>query len=322
VELGYFLSSEEHGPNELVRIAQAAEDAGFAFAMLSDHYHPWIDDQGQSPMVWPVIGGIATTTARLRLATAVTCPTIRIHPAIVAHAAATAAVMMNGRFMLGVGTGENLNEHVLGDAWPSADVRLEMLEEAIGVMRSLWEGGYRSHRGAHYVVENARLYTLPDAPPPLLVAAAGERAARLAARAGDGLIGTAPQAETIDAYREGGGSGPRYGKVTVCWAEDEAEARRTAHHTWRSSAIPGQASQELPLPSHFEQVAQLVTEDEVANDVTCGPDPDRHLDAIARFVRAGYDHVAIHQVGNDQDGAIAFYRDLVAPRLSELGAAA
>ena len=322
MELGYFLSSEEHGPNELVRTAKAAEDAGFGFAMISDHFHPWLDDQGQSPMVWPVIGGIATATDRLRLATAVTCPTIRIHPAIVAQAAATAAVMMDGRFLLGVGTGENLNEHILGDAWPSADMRLEMLEEAIDVMRSLWEGGYTSHRGVHYLVENARLYTLPETPPPVLVAAAGEQAARLAASVGDGLIGTAPQAETIETYRSAGGSGPRYGKVTVCWAADEGEARRTAHRAWRSAGVPGQASQELPLPMHFEQVSQLVTEDEVAKGITCGPDADRHLEAIAGYLRSGYDHVAVHQVGPDQEGAIAFYRERIMPRLSELGAAA
>jgi G6PDH family F420-dependent oxidoreductase len=322
MELGYFLSSEEHAPSDLVRCAGAAEDAGFTFAMISDHYHPWLDDQGQSPFVWAVIGGIATGTERMRLTTAVTCPTIRIHPAIIAHAAATAAAMMPGRFSLGVGSGENLNEHILGERWPSAGVRLEMLEEAIDVIRALWEGRLTSLRGRYYVVENARIYTLPEQLPPILVAAAGPRAARLAASRGDGLIGVSPEPVGVDAYTRAGGEGPRYGKVTVCWAEDVAQARRTAHRTWRSAGIPGQASQELPLPRHFEEAARLVTEETIAQSIVCGPDPDRHLDGIRRFAEAGFDHVAVHQVGSDQDGAIRFYREQIMPRLSEVGAAA
>ena len=322
MELGYFLSSEEHAPTDLVRNAKAAEDAGFTFAMISDHYHPWLDDQGQSPFVWAVIGGIATATERLELTTAVTCPTFRIHPAIVAQAAATAGAMMPGRFSLGVGSGENLNEHILGDAWPSADVRLSMLEEAVEVIRSLWQGGYRSHLGRHYVVENARIYTLPDPLPRILVAAAGPEAARLAASIGDGFVGVSPDPQGVRAFADAGGKGPRYGKVTVCWAEDELEAVRTAHRTWRSSGIPGQASQELPLPMHFEQVSELVTEDMVAESMICGPDPDKHLEGIKTFVDAGFDHVAVHHVGTDQEGGIRFYRERIMPRLSELGAAA
>jgi G6PDH family F420-dependent oxidoreductase len=322
MELGYFLSSEEHAPNDLVRAAAAAEDAGFAFAMISDHYHPWLDDQGQSPFVWAVIGGIATATDRLRLITGVTCPTIRIHPAIVAQAAATAGAMMPGRFLLGVGSGENLNEHILGDPWPSAEVRLEMLEEAIDVIRALWEGGLTSHRGVHYVVENARIYTLPDRLPPILVAAAGPRAARLAAAAGDGLVAVSPDPGGVSAYTEAGGTGPRYAKVTVCWAEDVAEARRTAHRTWRSAGIPGQASQELPLPRYFDEVGELVTQDMTAKSVVCGRDPDEHLDLIRTYVEAGFDHIAVHHIGPDQTGGIRFYRDRIIPRLSEVGAAA
>src|SRR5438093_7201910 len=165
VEIGYALSSEEHGPQELVQFARTAEEAGFTFALISDHFHPWIDRQGQSPFVWSVVGGIAQATQRLRLGTGVTCPTIRTHPAIVAQAAATSAVMMDGRFFLGVGTGEELNEHVLGDRWPGPRERLELLEEAIEVIRLLWEGGYQSHYGEHYTVEQARIYDVPDEPP-------------------------------------------------------------------------------------------------------------------------------------------------------------
>src|SRR6186997_734236 len=152
-EIGYFLSSEEHGPRDLVRFAKMAEYAGLRAAWISDHYHPWVDRQGQSPFVWSVIGGIAQTTQQLRLGTGVTCPTMRIHPAIIAQAAATAAAMMPGRFFLGVGTGENLNEHILGDHWPPHDLRLAMLEEAVDVIRLLWQGGTQTHRGCHYVVE-------------------------------------------------------------------------------------------------------------------------------------------------------------------------
>ncbi len=322
MELGYFLSSEEHLPNDMVRSAKAAEDAGFTFAMISDHYHPWLDDQGQSPFVWSVIGGIATATERLSLTTGVTCPTMRIHPAIIAQAAATAGAMMPGRFSLGVGSGENLNEHILGDAWPSAAVRLEMLEEAVEVIRKLWEGGYTSHRGVHYLVENARIYTLPEQLPPILVAAAGPEASRLAASIGDGFVGVSPDPGGVKTFLESGGTGPRYGKVTVCWGDDERDAVRTAHRTWRNSAVPGQASQELPLPMHFEQVSELVTEDMIAESIVCGPDVDRHLEAIRSFADAGYDHVAVHQVGPDQDGAIRFYRERVMPRLSEVDAAA
>src|ERR671919_1218874 len=192
MEIGYWLSSEEHTPNDLVRHARQAEEIGFTFAQISDHFHPWIDSQGHSPFIWSVLGGIAQGTERLQLQTAVTCPTMRIHPAIIAQAAATVAAMMPGRFLLGVGTGENLNEHILGDRWPPAAMRLEMLEEAVKLIRLLWEGEDVTHRGRHYTVENARIYTLPEDPPPILVAAAGEKATELAGRIGDGLIGTSP----------------------------------------------------------------------------------------------------------------------------------
>ena len=198
VELGYALSSEEHSPNDLVENARKAEEAGFSFALISDHIHPWVDRQGNSAFVWSVIGGIARETERLRLGTGVTCPTLRIHPAIVAHAAATCAAMMPGRFFLGLGSGENLNEHVLGARWPFPDERFEMLEEAIEVIRLLWQGGYQTHRGKHYRVEKARLYTLPEEPPPLAIAAAGPRAARLAGRLGDALVSVAPDEKVIE----------------------------------------------------------------------------------------------------------------------------
>ncbi|MEA2531523.1 MAG: hypothetical protein QOG89_3167, partial [Thermomicrobiales bacterium] len=303
VQFGYALSAEEHAPNDLVRHARLAEEAGFTFALISDHFHPWVDAQGHCPFVWSVIGGIAQATERLRLGTGVTCPTIRIHPAIIAQAAATSAAMMPGRFFLGVGTGENLNEHVLGDRWPEYDVRAEMLEEAIEVIRLLWQGGNQSHRGRHYTVENARLYTLPEEPTPIMVAAAGAKAAELAGRIGDGLIAVGPEAEVVQTFEGAGGAGkPRFAQATVCWAEDEATARRTAHELWAFSALPGELSQELPMPAHFEQATQIITEEMVAESIVCGPDPAKHVEQMQKYVDAGFDHIYIHHVGPDQEG--------------------
>jgi coenzyme F420-dependent glucose-6-phosphate dehydrogenase len=291
-----------------------AEERGFAFALISDHFHPWTDRQGQSPFVWTVIGAIAQATERLRLGTGVTCPLIRTHPAVIAHAAATATALMPGRFFLGLGTGENLNEHVLGDRWPEGQVRFEMLTEAIEVIRLLWRGGYQSHHGTYYTVEQARLYTLPEEPPPIMVAAGKRNAARLAATAGDGLIGTTPDEEILSAFEAAGGADkPRIGQLTVCWAEDEATARKTALDWWPNAAAPGELGQELALPRHFEQVAELISEDDVAAKVVCSPDADAHRAAIQEFADAGYDHVYIHQVGPDQEGFLDFYsREILA----------
>jgi coenzyme F420-dependent glucose-6-phosphate dehydrogenase len=315
VALGYALSSEEHPPNDLVRYAQRAEEVGFTFALISDHYHPWIDQQGHSPFVWSVLGGIAQRTQRLRLGTGVTCPTIRLHPAIIAQAAATAAAMLPGRFFLGVGTGENLNEHILGDHWPAHDQRLEMLQEAVEVIRLLWQGGFQTHRGDHYTVENARIYTLPEALPAILVAASGPKSAEAAGDWGDGLISTAPEESLLKHFEAAGGAGkPRYGQCTVCWAADEASARRTAHKYWPNTALKGELSQELPTPAFFEQAAQLVREDDVAQRIVCGPDPAKHIAQIQEYANTGYDHVYVHQVGPDQEGFFRFYAQDVLPK--------
>ena len=314
--LGYTLSCEEHRPNELVRNARAAEEAGFAFATISDHFHPWTDKQGQSPFVWSVIGGIAQATQRLRLGTGVTCPLIRIHPAIVAQAAATCAVMMDGRFFLGVGTGEALNEHFTGARWPGPDARLEMLEEAIEVMRLLWQGGYQTHRGKHYTVERARIFTLPEEPVPIAVAASQSKAARLAGRLGAALISVSPDEELVGEFDGAGGDGkPRYGQLHVCYAENEEQARKTAHELWPNAAMGGALGQELATTSHYEAVAQLVREEDVAESVVCGPDPDRHLEQIRAFEKAGFDHVFVHQIGPDQHGFLRFYAEKIIPEL-------
>jgi G6PDH family F420-dependent oxidoreductase len=315
MELGYSLASEELHPTEMVRAAKRAEEVGFRSAWISDHFHPWIDRQGQSPFVWSVIGGIAATT-ELRVGTAVTCPLIRTHPAIVAQAAATSAAMLAGRFFLGVGTGEALNEHILGDRWPPVDVRLEMLEEAVAVMRMLWEGGLQSHEGKHYRLENARLYTLPDNAPPVMVSGFGDKSAELGGRIGDGYIGSAPDADLLSTFERAGGAGKnKYAGIKVCWAADEGAARRTAHELWPNLGLPGQLAQELALPSHFEQAVELVEEEQVTGMVPCGPDPERHLDVIRKYADAGYDAVFIHQIGPDQDGFLRFYGEEVLPKV-------
>ncbi len=322
MEIGYALSSEEHPPDKLLRFAQQAENTGFSFALMTDHFHPWTDSQGQSPFVWSVLGAIGSQT-KFRIGTGVTCPIIRTHPAIIAHAAATMEAMFPGRFILGLGTGENLNEHIVGQGWPETEIRQERLEEAVQVIRLLWQGGNRSHHGRHYTVQNARLYTLPDPLPPLYVAAGGPKSAELAARVGDGLIGTDSDAELIRKFDAAGGKGkPRYGEVTVCWAKDEKSARKTAHERWPTAAMESSLAWELPLPAHFEAVAQLVTEDQVAEAITCGPDADAHVRAIREYADAGYDHVCVSQAGPDQEGFLRFYEREVLPKLAKLKLAA
>ena len=320
MEIGYAMSSEEHRPNTLVAQARRAEEVGFSFALISDHFHPWVDAQGHSPFVWSVIGGIAQVTERLRLGTGVTCPIMRIHPAILAQAAATAADMLPGRFFFGVGTGENLNEHILGDHWPPSDVRREMLDEAIEIIRLLWQGGTRSFEGAFFTVENARIYTLPDELPPIMVAASGPESASLAGLIGDGLISTAPKGNLVQAFDEmgSGRQRPHYGQLTVCVAEDEAEARRIAYKQWPNAGITGELSAELPLPAHFEQAAQMVTEDMVAEAVICGMDAGRHLEKIQEYVDAGFENVYVHQIGPDQEVFFRFYEREILPRLERV----
>jgi coenzyme F420-dependent glucose-6-phosphate dehydrogenase len=316
MQFGYALSSEEHPPDHLVRYARRAEAVGFDFALISDHYHPWVDRQGHSPFVWCTIGAIAQATSRLRLGTGVTCPIMRIHPAIIAQAAATAATLMPGRFFLGVGAGENLNEHILGRHWPEPPIRLEMLEEAVEVIRLLWQGGEQSHSGRHFTVEEARIYTLPVELPPLCIAADGEQAARFAAQAGDGLIGVSPDPELVQEFVAGGGRRkPRYGQVTVCYASREAEARQIAHQWWPTSGLQGTLNWEIKTPALFQQAAKSVREEDVAESIVCGPEPQRHLEAIQRFIDAGYDHVYVHQVGPDQEGFFRFYETTILPEL-------
>jgi G6PDH family F420-dependent oxidoreductase len=321
INVGFTLSSEEFGPRDLVKFAVRAEEAGFGFAVISDHFHPWTDEQGHSPFVWVVIGGVAQATTKLRLGTGVTCPTVRMHPALVAQAAATAADAMPGRFFLGVGTGEYLNEHITGDSWPAYSKRLEMLKEAIGVIRELWKGEIVTEYGKHFTVENARIYTLPKKLPPIYIAASGAESATAAGEVGDGLIGTTPDKSMIGDFEKAGGkSKPRYGQMTVCWASSMKKAKETALKQWPTGAIPGPAKSELALPSYFEALAKLVKEDDIAKEIVCGPDPKAHIDEIRKYAAAGFDHVYIHQVGPEQEECIRFYEREVLPNLKRIAA--
>ena len=313
MRVGYFLSSEEFGPAELLHQAKLAEEAGFSGLWISDHFHPWVGAQGESPFVWSTIGALSQVTS-LPITTAVTCPTLRVHPAIIAQAAATSAVLTGGRFRLGVGTGEALNEHIFADHWPTADVRLEMLEEAVHVIRELWTGKQVEHYGEHYAVENARLFTLPDQPPEILVSGFGPKAIGVAAEIGDGYCIVGPAGDNVQQYRDQGGHGVVQSGTKVCWGADEAECVRTAHRIWPNEALPGELAQILPTPAHFEQATELVTEDMIAESVVCGPDMDRHVAELQEFADAGIDEVYVQQIGGDHEGFFAAYREHVLPR--------
>jgi G6PDH family F420-dependent oxidoreductase len=299
-----------------VASAVRAERAGFSFASISDHFHPWIDEQGQSPFVWSVLGGIAASTTTLRVGTGVTCPIIRIHPAIVAHAAATVASMMPGRFMLGLGTGENLNEHILGDKWPTTEDRRAMLTEAVEVVRSLWTGRLVSHHGDYYDVENARIYTLPDEPPPIIVAASGPESAEIAGEIGDGLWNVGGSADIAERFAKAGGTGARITQVTICYAASADEAFATVKRIWPLAAFEGPLNQELPLPSHFAAAAAMVTDDAIRAAVPLGPDPEPVLRKVTECIDAGYDHVYLHQIGPDQDSFFDFWERELQPQLA------
>jgi G6PDH family F420-dependent oxidoreductase len=311
MNIGYWLSSEEQSPQALVQNAKRAEEAGFGYVLISDHIHPWVDAQGHSPFVWGVIGAIAEATERIELGTAVTCPLIRIHPAIVAHAAATAQALMEGRFFLGVGTGENLNEHVLGDRWPRADERLEMLGEAVDIIRALLGGDYETYRGKHYTVEQAKLYDAPVGPPPIVIAAKAESAAKLAAAKGDGTMNTSPDGDIVKTFKNAGGSGPIYGKVAGAFAGSEEEARTIAKERQPNTALGGDLSTELALPRDFEAAAELVRFEDLEESVVLGDDPGKWREKIDQFADAGFTHVALHNVGEDQDGFIEFAKQFV-----------
>jgi G6PDH family F420-dependent oxidoreductase len=317
MRIGVGFSAEELGPREIVRYAAAAEEAGFATGWVSDHFHPWVDAQGQSPFVWTVLGGIAQATDAMRFGTGVTCPTIRLHPALIAQAAATTQCMFDGRFWLGVGTGEALNEHITGAKWPEASVRLEMLEEAISILRSLWSGCEVSHRGRHYTVENARIYTLPAESPPVYVSAFGPESVSLAARCGDGLVSTKLDRDLLESYAHAGGRGPKLAQVKVAWADSVEAAQEIAFERWPTAGLRGELSQELPTPTHFEQAVSVLQKEDVVQKIACGPDPEVHVRAIRQYEGLGYDELYVTQCGDDQLGFLRFYEREVLPLVGD-----
>lgn len=311
---GYFLSTEEHTPTALVEQARLAEEAGFEHLWISDHFHPWNDEQGQSPFVWSVIGAISQV-CDLPVTTAVTCPTVRTHPAVIAQAAATSATMLEGRFILGVGSGEALNEHILGDPWPSVDVRLEMLEEAVEVIRRLWTGEFVNHRGRFYTVDNARIYTLPDEPPAIYMSGFGPKATDVAARIADGYQTTSPDTELLGRFREGSGGKPAQVGFKVSWADSEDEGAAIAHRLWSNAGLPGELAQVLPSPVHFEQASELVTEEMTRESVVCGSDIDRHVEEFAPYVEAGFEEIFVSNMGENYREMLAAYGEHVLPAL-------
>jgi G6PDH family F420-dependent oxidoreductase len=322
-KIGYFLSCEEYTPRELLHQARLAEQAGFESLWISDHFHPWNDEQGQSPFVWSMIGAISQVCS-LPVATAVTCPTVRTHPAVIAQAAATSAVLADSGFVLGVGSGEALNEHITGARWPETDVRLQMLEEAVEIIRALWDGGFVDHHGPHYTVEQARLYTLPERPPPLYVSGFGPKSAELAGRIGDGYVTTTPDTDLIDAFRAAGGRDkPVQAGYKVCWGPDDDACIEIAHKLWATQGLPGELSQTLPSPRHFEQASSLVTPESTRDSIAYGADVERHVEAFRPYFEAGIDVVHISQIGarheqTSAEGFFAFYADQVLPKLRAL----
>ena len=319
MRFGLKLCAEERAATDLLADAVRAEEAGFDFAAISDHFHPWVDAQGESPFVWGVLGGIAAVTEELEVGTAVTCPTVRMHPAIVAQAAATAAAMFEGRFFLGVGTGEWLNEHVTGARWPRPDERRAMLGEAVDVIRQLWSGDLVDHAGPYYRVDGARLYSTSASPPPIMVAAGGPAAAQLAADIGDGMIGTSPKEELVSTFREGADAAARaYAEIGVCWSSDPDEGLRIAVERWPNAGLPGSLNTELAMPAHFEDAAALVGTEELKGSIVVGPDVEPYLDRARKYADAGYDGLWFHQIGTDQDGFCSFAEKELLPALRAL----
>jgi G6PDH family F420-dependent oxidoreductase len=312
---GYVLSSEEWNPDDLVRQAVQAQEAGFELLGISDHFHPWNDEQGRSPFVWGVIGALSREVD-IPIATHVTAPIMRMHLAIVAQAAATAALQCGGGFVLGVGSGEALNEQVLGDRWPLAGERLEMLEEAVVVMRQLWTGEDVVHRGRHYTVERARLYSHPREQVPVYVSGFGTRSVELAGRIGDGYVSTSPSPKAIEQFHAAGGAGkPTQVGMKLCYGPDRDAAIETAHRIWPNTGLPGQLAQDLRTPAHLEQAGSLVTADQISSAISCGPDLDQHLAAVREHVEAGFDEVLIAQIGPLQDEFFRFAAAELLPAL-------
>jgi len=275
---------------------------------------PWIEEQGHSPLAWSVLGAVAQATKRLHLMTAVTCPTMRYHPAIIAQGAATLALLSDDRFTLGLGSGERLNEHVVGGGWPGIAERHESFVEAIDIIQGLLMGEITNYRGEHLQLDNARLYDRPKKKPPVVIAAGGPQAAKLAGEKGDGVMATEPRTDLIEAY---GGKGPRYCEVAMCCDQSEDKARATAHKYFRWSLTGWPVQAELPDPKGFEAASKHISPEAVGQKISCGPSAQRHLEAVGKFIKAGFDHVVLVQIGPNQDYFLELFEKELAPALSK-----
>jgi G6PDH family F420-dependent oxidoreductase len=302
MQLGYTMMTEQAGPRELVGHVVRAEEVGFDFAVSSDHYFPWLDEMGHSPNAWVTLGAVAQATSRIPLMTYVTCPTFRYHPAVVAQQAATLQILSEGRFTLGLGSGENLNEHVVGQGWPPADVRQEMFMEAIQIIRELFDGeGYTNFRGQHFDVESAKLWDLPEKRVPIGVASGGKQASRIAGELADVLIATEPEPELVEAFDAAGGAGkPRIAQMPISFGTDKAAAVTRAHSLFRWFGFGWKVNAELPGPIAFDAAAQFVREEDVESSIPCGDDVGAVIDAAREYADAGFTHLALVQIGGDQ----------------------
>jgi G6PDH family F420-dependent oxidoreductase len=315
--IGYTMMCEQAGPKQLVRDVMLAEEAGFDFAVISDHYFPWLEAQGHAPYAWSVLGAAAQATTRIPLMTYVTCPIRRYHPAVVAQKAATMQLLSDGRFTLGLGAGENLNEHIVGGGWPMAATRHEMLDEAVQIIRALWTGDTITYRGKHFDVESAKVWDLPDRAPPIGIAVSGPRSCRLAGRHADVMIAVEPKADLGRMFDEAGGSGkPRVGQIALSYDPDREVALTRAMEQFRWFTGGWRVNAELPLPASFDQASRTVTEEDVSARMPCGPALENHVAGIRPFESAGFTHIALIQVGAEtQEQFIAWAATELLPAL-------
>ncbi|MCD4523803.1 TIGR03557 family F420-dependent LLM class oxidoreductase [Nocardioides sp. cx-173] len=325
---GYTLMTEQSGPRDLVSYAVGAEEVGFDFEVSSDHFSPWLTEQGHAPYAWSVLGAVAHATSRVGLMTYVTSPIQRYHPAVVAQKAATLGLLSEGRFTLGLGSGESLNEHVVGGGWPGIATRQERLVEAVEIIRELFTGELVDYRGNHFDVDSARIWDLPDTPVELALAVAGERAISTFAPLSDHLIAVEPDSSLVSTWNDvegapriGGDGGARaIGQIPICWAPDAEEAKALAHEQFRWFGGGWKVNADLPTPMGFAGATQFVTPDDVAGSIPCGPDLDAIVEAVSAYWEAGFTDIALVQVGDRHQRA--FLSDVAGPLLEKLRAAA
>ena len=320
---GYTLMTEQSGPKQLVGYAAGAERAGFDFAVSSDHYFPWLDSMGHSPHAWSVLGAVAHVTERLELMTYVTCPTMRYHPAVVAQQAATIGLLSDGRFTLGLGSGENLNEHVIGRGWPGVDERQDMLVEAIQLIRRLHSGEQVSWSGDHFRLQSAKIWDLPEQPVPIAVAVSGQSSIARFAPLADHLIAVEPEPDLVrgwDEARAGKPASRKIGQIPICWGPDKAKAIERAHELFRWFGGGWPVNSDLATPAAFAAASQFVRPEDVADSIACGPDLDELAASVEPFWQAGFTDVALVQIGDESQQE--FLATVAEPLLSRLRAAA